>query len=63
MEAEEAIPLLASAVSVDRDGSIHFQLYRAYRLTHRETEARQALAAYQTFRADISMNARRDGNQ
>jgi predicted Zn-dependent protease len=51
---EEAIPLLQSAVSVDRDGSIHFQLYRAYRLTHREAEARQALAAYQRLRASLA---------
>jgi predicted Zn-dependent protease len=50
-KVEEAIPLLDSAVSVDRDGSIHFQLYRAYRLTHREAEAREALAAYQRLRA------------
>ena len=50
-KAEEAIPLLASAVSVDRDGSIHFQLFRAYQLTHREAEARRALAEYQRFRA------------
>ena len=51
---EEAIPLLESAVSVDRDGSIHFQLYRAYRLTHREADARQALAAYQRLRASLA---------
>ena len=52
-KAEEAIPLIQSAVSVDRDGTIHFQLYRAYRLTHRETEAREALAAYQRLRASL----------
>jgi predicted Zn-dependent protease len=51
---EEAIPLLESAVSVDPDGSIHFQLHRAYRLTHREAEARQALAAYQRLRASLT---------
>jgi hypothetical protein len=50
---EEAIPWLEGAVSVDRDGSIHFQLYRAYRLTHREADARQALAAYQRLRASL----------
>jgi tetratricopeptide (TPR) repeat protein len=52
-KAEEAIPWLESAVSVDQDGSIHFQLHRAYRLTHRETEAREALAAYQRLRASL----------
>jgi predicted Zn-dependent protease len=51
---EEAIPLLESAVSADRDGSIHFQIYRAYRLTHREADARQALAAYQRLRASLA---------
>jgi len=54
-KAEEAIPLLQSAVSVDRDGSIHFQLYRAYKLTHREAEARQALADYQGLRASLGI--------
>jgi tetratricopeptide (TPR) repeat protein len=54
-KAEEAIPLLEGAVAVDRDGSIHFQLYRAYRLTHREAEARQALAAYQRLRASLAL--------
>src|SRR5450432_256580 len=53
-EAEEAIPWLEGAVSVDRDGSIHFQIYHAYRLTHREAEARQALAAYRRLRASLA---------
>jgi predicted Zn-dependent protease len=48
---EEAIPFLAGAASTDQDGSIHFQLFRAYQLTHREAEARRALAEYQRFRA------------
>ena len=53
-KAEEAIPLLEGAVSVDQDGSIHFQLYRAYQLTGREAEARQALADYRRFRASLA---------
>jgi tetratricopeptide (TPR) repeat protein len=52
-KAEEAIELLKSAVSVDEDGSIHFQLFRAYQLTHREDAARQALEEYQRFRASL----------
>jgi predicted Zn-dependent protease len=52
-KAEEAIPWLEGSVSVDGDGSLHFQLYRAYRLTHREAEARQALAAYRRLRASL----------
>jgi tetratricopeptide (TPR) repeat protein len=51
--AEEAIPLLRDAASVDADGNVHFQLFRAYQITHRETEARQALAAYQRLRASL----------
>jgi predicted Zn-dependent protease len=50
---EEAIPLLESAVSADRDGSTHYQLFRAYQLTHREPEARRARAEYQRFRASL----------
>lgn len=51
-KAEEAIPFLRDATPVDTaDGNIHFQLFRAYQLTHREVEARQALAAYQRLRA------------
>ena len=56
-KAEEAIPLLEGAISADQDGSVHFQLFRAYQLTHRETEARQALADYQRFRASLAAAA------
>ena len=52
-KAGEAIPLLEAAVSADRDGSIHFQLFRAYQLTHRDAEAKRALADYQRFRASL----------
>ena len=50
----EAIPLLEGAISVDQDGSVHFQLFRAYQLTHREAEARRALSDYQRFRASLA---------
>ena len=53
-KAEEAIPLLRDGIAVDTDGNIHFQLFRAYQLTHREAEARDALAAYRRFRASRS---------
>ena len=52
--AAEAIPLLEAALSADQDGSIHFQLFRAYQLTHQEGEARRALADYQRFRASLA---------
>ena len=47
----EAIPWLQSAIPGDRDGSVRFQLFRAYQLTHRDAEARQAMAEYQRFRS------------
>jgi len=53
-KAEEAIPLLEIAIPVDRDGNTHFQLFRAYQLTHRNAEARRALAEYQRFRASLA---------
>lgn len=48
---EQAIPLLLQARPVDSDGSLHFQLFRAYQLTHRQAEARHALGEYQRLRA------------
>ena len=48
---EEAIPLLQQSVSVDEDGSTHFQLFRAYQLANRKAEAEEALAAYKRLRA------------
>ena len=53
-KAEEAIPLLVEARSVDSDGSLHFQLFRAYQLTNRKAEARQTLADYQRLRASLA---------
>ena len=51
--AADAIPLLESAMPVDQDGSIHFQLFRAYQLTHRESDARRAMTELQRFRASL----------
>ena len=56
-KAEEAIPLLRDALAVDGDGNTHFQLFRAYQLTHREAEAHDALAAYQRIRASLANSA------
>ena len=53
-KVEQAIPLLESALSVDQDGSIHFQLFRAYQLANRKSEAQTALTAYQRFRASLA---------
>jgi predicted Zn-dependent protease len=51
---DDAIPLLEESISVDEDGSIHFQLFRAYQLTNRAAEAQKALAAYRRFRSSAS---------
>ena len=48
---QEAIPLLRAAAATDTDGNIHFQLFRAYQLTHRDAEANAALAEYRRIRA------------
>jgi predicted Zn-dependent protease len=52
-KVDAAIPLLLSGVAADQDGSVHFQLFRAYQLAHRETDARKAMADYQRFRASL----------
>jgi tetratricopeptide (TPR) repeat protein len=53
-KAEEAIPLLESSLSVDEDGSTHFQLFRAYQLTHQNEKAKQARAGYERLRASLA---------
>jgi tetratricopeptide (TPR) repeat protein len=50
----EAIPLLEQATAVDQDGSTHFQLFRAYQLTGRKTEAEKARGAYQRLRSSLA---------
>jgi len=46
-EAEKAIPHLKIALNTDEDGSLHFQLSRAYQKTGREQLARDTLAQYE----------------
>ena len=53
---EDAIPLLAASTSIDQDGSIHFQLFRAYQLTKNTAEAQKTLAEYQRLRSRLSAN-------
>ena len=52
-KAAEAIPLLQAALPADRDGSTHFQLFRAYQLTNRKQEAREMLSEYQRLRSSL----------
>lgn len=49
-KAREAIPFLRAALSVDEDGTTHFQLYRAYSMTGQKDAAKQALADYEEFK-------------
>ncbi len=46
-EAAKSIPHLKAALPSDEDGSLHFQLSRAYQKTGQEELAKQALATYQ----------------
>ncbi|HET9179052.1 MAG TPA: tetratricopeptide repeat protein [Terriglobia bacterium] len=49
-KAREAIPLLRAALSADDDGTIHFQLYRAYAMAGEAGAAKQALSDYEEFK-------------
>lgn len=49
-DAAQAIPHLEAALPTDQDGSLHFQLARAYRATGREEQATRTLAAFQELR-------------
>jgi predicted Zn-dependent protease len=49
-QAARALPHLEAALPADEDGSLHFQLARAYRETGRPEEAARALATVQELR-------------
>ena len=61
-KASEAIPLLRAALSVDEDGTIHFQLYRAYATAGEAGPAKQALRDYEEFKKGSSQAATASGN-
>jgi len=48
-KAMEAIPHLQAGLSIDEDGSGHFQLFRAYEITRETEAAKQALSDYKEF--------------
>jgi tetratricopeptide (TPR) repeat protein len=52
-----AIPLLRAALNTDEDGTVHFQLFRAYQLTNQTEEAKRSLAAYQRLRGSAAASA------
>jgi predicted Zn-dependent protease len=49
-EAEKAVPRLEAALQADEDGSVHFQLARAYQATGQADRARETRRAFQEFR-------------
>jgi predicted Zn-dependent protease len=52
-EAEKAIPHLKAAAAADDNGSLRFQLFRAYEQTGQTEAAKEALAEYQRFRTSL----------
>jgi tetratricopeptide (TPR) repeat protein len=61
-KAREAIPFLRAALSVDEDGTTHFQLYRAYSMTGQTEAAKQALADYEEFKKRSPQASTAHGN-
>ena len=57
-KATEAIPHLKATLTIDEDGSGHFQLLRAYQITGQTDLARHALAEYQAFQKLVEAKAR-----
>jgi predicted Zn-dependent protease len=55
-QAAQAVPYLKAALSLDTDGSLHYQLARAYQAAGQADLAKQALTEYQklsqAFRAE-----------
>jgi predicted Zn-dependent protease len=54
-EAERAIPHLKKALAMDDDGSIHFQLARAYQRTGNEQLAAESMAKYQEITRSLKL--------
>ena len=48
---DEAIPQLENAISLDEDGSLHYQLARAYQSKGNAQRARELMAQYQTIQS------------
>lgn len=61
-KAREAIPFLRAALSVDEDGTTHFQLYRAYSRIGQTEAAKRALADYEEFKKRLPRAATVYGN-
>lgn len=61
-KARAAIPYLRAALSVDEDGTTHFQLYRAYSITGQTEAAKRALADYEEFKKRLPHASTVHGN-
>ena len=57
-EAAKAIPSLQAALATDEDGSLHYQLARAYRATGRADLASQSLKQFQELQRSAESEAR-----
>lgn len=61
-KARESIPFLRAALSVDEDGTTHFQLYRAYSIAGQAAAAKQALSDYEEFKKRLPHASTVHGN-
>jgi tetratricopeptide (TPR) repeat protein len=61
-KAREAIPRLRAALSGDEDGTLHFQLYRAYSIAGQAEAAKQALNDYEEFKKRLPSASTGNGN-
>src|SRR3989442_15361866 len=57
-EAAKAIPSLQAALETDQDGSLHYQLARAYRATGRADPASQSLKQFQEIQPSAEAESR-----
>lgn len=57
-EAAQAIPHLEAALATDTDGSVHYQLARAYRATGQTERAREALSKFQEIQQSADAEVR-----
>jgi tetratricopeptide (TPR) repeat protein len=54
-KGEQAIPHLKAALPVDEDGSLHYQLAQAYRITGQQELARETLKKFQEIRSSAGL--------
>jgi predicted Zn-dependent protease len=53
-KATEAIPHLKTALVTDKDGSLHYQLAKAYQATNQEQLAKSMLTQYQKIQQSVA---------